>query len=131
MVPSNLLQLSMLARKHQAYDDDIVLCAMHHYQNQHKIFIFLYLHALLLYLCYNLFPLVADVPGLDMYYVTGRQPRTQLQTYRAKRGSSKNEAINKVAEISMKTTAQLREEAGHGELGTIYATSLATLQMQC
>jgi hypothetical protein len=54
---------------------------------------------------------------MDMYYITGQQPRTHLKTYRSKRGSSKNEAINKVAEMSLMTTARLREEAGHGELG--------------
>jgi hypothetical protein len=57
----------------------------------------------------------ADPLDFEMYFTTGRQPKTMLWTIKTKRGSNKNEAINKIAEASLMTTAKLREEAGNGE----------------
>lgn len=58
---------------------------------------------------------IADPPGINMYIPMGRQPRTQLMTYQSVRGSGSNETVNRQAELSLMTTARIREQTGHGE----------------
>ncbi len=59
--------------------------------------------------------LLADPEDVEMYFVFGPQPGTGLLIIRAKRGSSKNEAINKVIEGALMTTAKLTSEMAYGE----------------
>ncbi len=49
-----------------------------------------------------------------MYYHLGKN-NDKLELYRAMRGSSKNEAANKVTEKALMTTGKLREEMANGE----------------
>jgi hypothetical protein len=70
---------------------------------------------LLLLLLFAVPFLSTDPVVFEMYFTTGRQPKTMLWTIKTKRGRNKNEAINKIAEASLMTTAKFREEAGNGE----------------
>uniref|UniRef100_A0A383VFF8 Uncharacterized protein n=1 Tax=Tetradesmus obliquus TaxID=3088 RepID=A0A383VFF8_TETOB len=56
---------------------------------------------------------VSDPVDFELYFTTGLQPRTLLWTIKTKRGSNKNEAINKIAEAALMTTAKYREETGN------------------
>lgn len=58
---------------------------------------------------------VADPDETEMYYVFEPSKGTGLISIRAKRGSSKNEAVNKVIETALLTTAQLRQGMAYGE----------------
>lgn len=58
---------------------------------------------------------ISDPEGLDMYYIMGRQPKTGLITIRAKRGSNKNEAVNKQISAAVMTTGKMRPDLAHGE----------------
>jgi hypothetical protein len=58
---------------------------------------------------------LADPDGVEMYFVMGTTPGTGLLIVRAKRGSSKNEAINRVIEVALMTTAKLSPDLAAGE----------------
>jgi len=59
--------------------------------------------------------ITADPEDVEMYFVFGTTPGTCLLIIRAKRGSSKNEAINKLIEVALMTTAKLSPDMACGK----------------
>lgn len=58
---------------------------------------------------------LTDPPDRTLYYALG--PNSDgLELVRAMRGSNKNEAVNKVTEKALATTAKLRVELADGKL---------------